>query len=149
MFRTLLIGVGAKRVVQHFIDNYETIMTAGIDKPLLSLSTAGTLVSACKEFAAKEIYPRTSGLELLGRNVIHDLMNFFWREVKDCPDTIDQIKPSSFRAKAIRMMSTNYRRIFELMRATGKLPPRYLEFQLITDYLCGMTDTFACPLHRR
>jgi dGTPase len=148
MFRTLLIGSGTTQVVQSFIANYERIMESGIDSSLLSLGVTGAVVGACKTFAAKDIYPKTSGLELLGRNVIHDLMNFFWHEVKDCPDTIDDIKPSSFRAKAIKMTSTNYRRIYELVRRDGKIPPRYLEFQFITDYICGMTDSFACSLHR-
>jgi dGTPase len=30
----------------------------------------------------------------------------------------------------------------------GKIPERYHRYQLVTDYVCGMTDTFAKRLHQ-
>jgi len=30
-----------------------------------------------------------------------------------------------------------------------ELPAEYCSMQLMTDYICGMTDTFACILHKR
>jgi dGTPase len=148
MLRTLLIGKGSTEVVENFVTRYPEIMETGLDCALLSLGIIGDVVNACKRFAAKEVYPKASELEILGRKVIHDLMDFFWQEVENCPEKIDDLDPRLFRAKAIKMMSTNYRRIYEYERQRAVLPPRYVEFQLITDYVCGMTDTYACSLHR-
>jgi len=148
MFRTRLIATGAGAAVDVFHENYNPIMEGKMDKALLDQHEAGKLVKAAKSFAAKQIYPHTSRLELLGRNVIHQLMDFFWAELKACPK-METIKPSTFRSKAIKLISSNYRHIYESQKSQGKLPARYMEFQLITDYISGMTDSFACSLHRK
>jgi dGTPase len=62
-------------------------------------------------------------------------------------------------------MSENYRNVFEKIgsapkplpeytdiynksRGNNKLPEKYCCMQLVSDYICGMTDTFAITLHR-
>jgi dGTPase len=42
-----------------------------------------------------------------------------------------------------------YRDVWNKSRGKTKLPENYCCMQLVTDYICGMTDTFACTLHRQ
>ena len=53
-----------------------------------------------------------------------------------------------FAKKEFGLMSSNYKAIYELAIKNG-VPLRYCRMQLLTDYICGMTDTFACTLHKR
>ena len=54
-----------------------------------------------------------------------------------------------FAGKAAALISPNYRRTFQEFAAEKKgLPEMYHRFQLVTDYICGMTDSFAKRLHR-
>jgi dGTPase len=53
----------------------------------------------------------------------------------------------SFQGKIYNLLSSNYRTVFESALKDPSLPPRYHQLQLVTDYVCGMTDGFACKLH--
>jgi len=52
------------------------------------------------------------------------------------------------------LLSDNYRDVFQhftredqLLPEGQRLPENYRRFQLLTDYICGMTDSFAKRLH--
>jgi len=100
----------------------------------------------CKAVGRKHVYSSTQTLrlELLGRRVIHDLMDIFWEGVS-AYDGATQ-KPG-FPDKIYNLLSRNYRAVFEQAFKNSELPKSYHRFQLVTDYVCGMTDTFACKLH--
>ena len=80
----------------------------------------------------------------MGRKIIWDLMDIFWEglEHKGPPK-------GSFAKKIWDLLSQNYRSAFEHALKDEKLPEAYCRLQLLTDYICGMTDTFAAELHRR
>ncbi|GAF95905.1 unnamed protein product, partial [marine sediment metagenome] len=100
-------------------------------------------------------------LEVMARRVIHDLMDIFWEGASKKQDN-----PTRFEKEIYKLMSENYRTVFENAqnppkvlneyravwnesRGKTKLPENYCCMQLVTDYICGMTDTFACTLHRQ
>jgi len=114
--------------------------------------TAGALLKACKKVGLKHVYPSTSTLklELMGRKVIHDLMDIFWEGASQCgtekePDCCKR----GFPKKAYNLISTNYRKVFEKTVKEGILPEWYCRIQLVTDQIAGMTDTYAITLHKR
>jgi dGTPase len=106
-------------------------------------------VALLKSIGRSRIYctPSNLKLELLGRRVIQDLMTLFWEGASvleaDC-----NINPKSFPGKLQALLSDAYRKVFKnsAQRPNG-LPLNYYRLQLVTDYVCGMTDSFAKRLH--
>lgn len=145
-FRTFLIGEGSKAVQKRFASKgvYGEIMAGTYAKEILYDTPVGSVYAALKSFAQQRVYNAKSilRLEILGYDVIHSLMDLFW-----------QIEPGSDRrglgGKLYGLMSQNYRSIFENPDDWEKsLPRNYRKALLVTDYICGMTDSFALNLHR-
>lgn len=145
-FRTLVIGKAAPAVVETFLEKYDAIMAGDYHGELLkdSGSVAGLYSVLKEEVGRRHVYPAKGNLrlELLGRKVIYDLMDLFY--------TADpNAKTRKFPGKAFHVLSQNYRTVFDsTVGIEEKLPREYRRLLLITDYLCGMTDSFATSLHR-
>lgn len=143
-FRTLVIAKAHNAVIRTFLENYSQIMDGSYDKELLfECGEIGKLYRALKKIGAQYVWnsKETLRLELLGRNVIHSHLELF-----------SQIEPSSrtktFPQKSFHLLSSNYREIYEMEREKDIIPEHYLRAILITDYISGMTDSFALNLHR-
>ena len=130
--------------IHTFQEKYSDIMTGAYHKELIQDSEAQLFIKACKDIARDFVYNTQSNLklELAGRKVIHDLMDFFW-------EGVSRKQNDKFAPKLFSLMSPNYRRVFDFSKKELKLPETYCQMQLVTDYICGMTDTFACELHRK
>jgi dGTPase len=141
-FRTTAIRMGAEAVVDCFTENYRRIMKGEWDQELLYVSRKAKFFSKIKEFSIKNIYSakETVRLEILGYNIMHDLLDLFSLAERDP-------KPKTFERKLYDMMSKNYRAVYE-KALKDDLPPAYCKALLLTDYICGMTDSFAVRLHR-
>ena len=145
-FRVLVIIQSAKAIEKAFKEKYEDIMNGNYHSELYKDCEAGALIEACKKIGQKYIYrsKETLKLELMGRQVIHDLMDIFWegtsRGSKD---------EKGFSRKIFDLTSRNYRVVYKETKKKDVFPDRYHCMQLMTDYICGMTDTFACSLHKR
>jgi dGTPase len=50
--------------------------------------------------------------------------------------------------KIYQLISDNYRRVFLKRLKLDPSNEKYHKLQLVTDYVAGMTDTFACRLHK-
>ena len=146
-FRTAAVSSMAEAAFQVFIGQYERIMQGIYPGSLLEDSDAATLAKCLRRIGQEHVYPTlpTLTLELMGRRVIGGLMDVFWEgaEAMPCtgpPDT------SKFAGKAAALFSPNYRQVFQHSLTEG-LPKQYYQFQLVTDQVCGMTDSFAKRLH--
>ncbi len=158
-FRTLVIGTIKVAVLDAFKAFYNEIMQGAEPKngELIKASSAADLIKACKSVGAACIYSsdETLRLETMGRRIIHDLMDIFWDGASAYPsiphlqsdDELFRDFTRSPEGKIYNLLSRNYRTAFESAMKRQKLPERYHRFQLVTDYVCGMTDTFACKLH--
>jgi dGTPase len=149
-FRTNAIIQMVKAAALAFERNYDAIMTGNYHKSLLSDSAASHFVKACKSIAAKHVYsaPQTLKLELMGRKVIWDLLNLYWEAAQWVGSNA---RPPEFATKGLALMSSNYQNVCATSIAQDKdsgAPADYYRMQLITDQVCGMTDTFAVTLHR-
>lgn len=145
IFRTYTITRNVEAASDAFLDNYETIMEGSFSKELLKAGETADLVVACKRVGRKHVYPAESilRLEVMGREVIKDLCDFFWEGVENAPDEV-----SGFSGKLYQLLSQNYRRIFE-RNMTTDMNEDYCRLQLVADYVSGMTDNFAVELHRQ
>ncbi len=145
-FRVLVIIESAKAINKTFKDKYQDIMKGNYHNELYKDSEAGALIEACKKVGQKYIYcsKETLKLELMGRRVIHDLMDIFWEGALKGSNA-----EKGFARKIYDLTSKNYRVVYEKAIKEKEFPPEYCSMQLMTDYICGMTDTFACTLHKR
>ena len=148
-FRTAAIYEMVKAASEVFRERYDEIMEGIFPGTLLWNSAASELAKRLQKIAIEKIYPARStlALELMGRHVVGDLMDVFWEGAEtiplDCaPDT------SGFAGKSAALFSSNYVQVFQHSVNTKRtLPVEYHRFQLMTDYVCGMTDSFAKRLH--
>jgi len=143
-FRVFVIIESAKAIEKAFKEKYKDIMNGDYPNELYKDSEAGALIEACKEVGIKYIYcsKETLKLELMGRRVIHDLMDIFW-------EGASSKDKKAFAGKIYDLTSRNYRVVYNKAMKEKELPAKYCSMQLMTDYICGMTDTFACTLHKR
>ena len=75
-------------------------------------------------------------------------MDIFWEGAKVLPVSGQPQETKKFPGKVCALLSENYRRVFShSVETMPELPEQYHRFQLVTDYVCGMTDTFAKRLH--
>jgi len=148
-FRTASIGVVVQSVIREFKANYHAIMEGKYKDELVSKCDTARLTEKLKKIGRERVYntPSNLKLELMGRRVICDLMDIFWEGAEVLP--IDEpLKTKKFPGKAGALLSSNYRRVFyHSVKEQTELPEIYHRFQLVTDYVCGMTDTFAKRLH--
>ena len=148
-FRTSAISVMGAAAFKVFQLRYNDIMAGGYLGTLLSDSDASDLSDSLRRIGRTRVYPTRSTLtlELMGRHVIGDLMNVFWEGAADLP--LDKApKTSTFAGKAGALFSPNYLKVFQhFANDRTDLPEQYHRYQLVTDYICGMTDSFAKRLH--
>ncbi len=152
-FRTAVIGIQVEGAAKAFITHYDEIMSGTfVGKPKGELVSVGSLshfVKLLKSIGRTRIYCTHSNLklELLGRKVIKDLMTLFWEGAKVLPKN-EVPKPKTFPGKIQSLLSDSYRKVFlHFVKEQPELPEAYHRLHLITDYVCGMTDTFAKRLH--
>ncbi|MBW2646945.1 MAG: hypothetical protein JRE23_12390 [Deltaproteobacteria bacterium] len=145
-FRVFVIIESAKAINKAFKEKYKDIMSGDYPNELYKDSEAGALIKACKKVGQKYIYcsKETLKLELMGRRVIHDLMDIFWKGASKGHND-----KKGVAGKILDLTSRNYRVVYDKAIEEKELPAEYCNMQLMTDYICGMTDTFACTLHKR
>lgn len=149
-FRTFAITEATLAVKRHFLEQYDAIMSGTFADELISCPTISPLLKACKKTARQAIFrrdPEVLEREIAGREVIHKLMDRFWEGVKEYVPGDDN--KNDFPAKIRALISSNYRRVFAWSSDRRLLPPDYLRMQLVTDYVCGMTDSFATRLYKK
>jgi dGTPase len=152
-FRTISIAAMKKEVFEYFCKVYESVMRGTYKDELGEDPECGAseFIQACKKVGVAYVYPSrpTLKLELMGRRVIHDLMDVFWEGAKDCGGASKSSEcKKGFPGKAFSLISRNYKTVFEQSLKEGR-PERYCRLQLVTDQIAGMTDTFAIMTHKR
>ncbi|MCY4635475.1 MAG: dNTP triphosphohydrolase [Acidobacteria bacterium] len=149
-FRTAAIGIMSEGAFQTFQGKYADIMEGKYLGTLLHESDASELAHCLRNIGRTRVYPTRSTLtlELMGRRVIGDLMDVLWEGAAVLPRE-GELRTNEFAGKAAALISRNYRQVFRhsVDAENGKLPEAYHRFQLVTDYICGMTDSFAKRLH--
>ena len=145
-FRVYAIGELVSAAIETFRNKYTEIMEGNYHRELLLDSKAAPLLKACKDVGTEDVYCAKDNLklEVMGKHIIHDLMDIFWEAVLQTTSG-----NGAFSRKVYHLMSENYRTVFESTVRQRKLPKEYCCMQLITDYICGMTDTFASTLHKQ
>lgn len=160
--------LGATKVVdgasEAFAANYHQIMDGTFLTDLVGSPAAGfggALVAAAKYAGQSRVYVTRKNieLELRGRTVLHDLLHLLSFGARTAaPDKLPK-DCDGLERRAWSLLSESYRTVFgaswarlgEQARATNiplEALQTYHRMLLLTDYVGGMTDTFACTLHQ-
>jgi dGTPase len=150
-FRTGLMSILIPAALDEFQSSYEPIMNGAYGRELVRSSKLGGLYLACKEVVKRHIFrsPEVLRLEIMGRHVIHDLLDLYWEGVAS--ESKDE---KGFGDKLYSILSDNYRSVFEedLQRTFPTIDPSakrlYLQMRLVCDQVAGMTDAYAVSQHR-
>lgn len=145
-FRTLAISAAVEDAAEKFKANYDDIMAGSLEGELLfDIPTdAALLYGELKNIGSEFVWnsKETIRLELLGRNVIFSLLDHFY-------DFDDDPRSKSFASKSYKLLSSSYKRVYHSENSEWQaLPEGYRRGMLVTDYISGMTDSFATNLHR-
>lgn len=161
-FKVWAQGIMFKQVVEMFKENYEEIMegTYGVNN-LLDKSKAMKLVSEMRNLAFKYCYTNREvlTLELVGDRVINGLLDIF---VNSLANHKGKIKTKEKDGKLYYIISQNFKYICCLDEEKNKGRKKedsiqIVEFQnvglykrllLITDFISGMTDSYAVNLYK-
>jgi dGTPase len=150
-FRTAAISVLVPDAVETFKKRYSQIMEGTYKGELVKDGKRVGLVKLFQKIGRSKIYctPPNLKLEIMGRRVIHDLLDIFWEGAAVLSSKGD-LSTKDFPGRIGALLSRNYREVFcHFMKTNSDLPERYQRYQLVTDYICGMTDTFAKDLHEQ
>lgn len=155
MFRVMFIGRAVKAAANAFEANRDAIMAGDFLGELNDAGDCFPAVKVCKGLGRSHVYREASilRLELRGRRVISDLLDFYWMGAGTAVVGDDGVAGPGRGARqgmaerAFDLISENYVRVF---RRAVKEEPELIDYhrlQLIADQVCGMTDSYACGLH--
>ncbi len=157
MLRVAAIRRIVEAVCAAFTENYDALMSGAYKGDLIgdkqSSAVAG-VVDAAKTVGRTRVYNTRQNieLELRGGHIIHGLLGALWVGL----DPEQRGSPAAKRYAAL--ISEGYRNVseFEREEALQNMPrgvtknqiERYYDLMLLTDYVGGMTDTFAGSLYK-
>jgi len=134
-------------VIEEFLDNQENILNGKYTTELLTSSSAKEIRKAFKSMSYVVFgHPTVIEREIASYKIIHGLLEEFCAAAESENFRKDG-EPQSLENKLYKTISDNYRFIYETY--PGNADPLYLKYQLINDYVSGMTDSFAMKLYQK
>lgn len=146
-FRVLTQGRMIGAVIDCFKNNYDAIMDGSFPYELILDSTASDIRKAYKElqliiFNNKKIMKT----EIAGWEALYGLLDIF----------ISASKSNNFQAlgnnkesRLYKIISSSFRFIYENYNKDENVSKQYKKYQLVVDYIAGMTDSYALDLYQK
>lgn len=137
-------------VAYRFSKSYNDIMSGKYTKDMFHDTnhedTIKILKGAMKEFVYddKEILK----LELAAKKIITSLLDDFINAVLYYDSNDENYMPTKADKKLINIISANYKEDYQHAKTNNEYENLYLRFLMVTDYISGMTDTYAKNLYR-
>jgi dGTPase len=132
-----------ENIIDTFFQNHESIISGSYNKELITMSKSYQLREFTKEIAILNFNHRSvQKNELIGSKVISFLLEEFVGSVMS--ENWDNTKTKE--GKLYNLISSNYKDFINLKESYPK--KEYNRLRLVTDYISGMTDSFAISLYR-
>lgn len=146
-FRVLTQGRMIGAVIECFKKNYDTIMDGSFPYELILASTASDIRKAYKElqliiFDNKKIMKT----EIAGWEALYGLLDIFIPATKS--DNF-QTKGNNKESRLYKLISSSFRFIYENYNKDENVSKQYKKYQLVVDYIAGMTDSYALDLYQK
>ncbi|MFW5794886.1 MAG: deoxyguanosinetriphosphate triphosphohydrolase [Bacillota bacterium] len=154
-FRIKVQGFMINAVIESFMKNYGKIMNGEFKSELLEESKAANFRKSFKNIAYNCIFPddKIIEMELVGDQVINGLLETFVAAISsDDINFTSNIKANNKNGKLFKLISDNYRFIaksFPTKRQEDDDISLYDKLLLVTDFVCGMTDSYALNLYQK
>lgn len=152
-FKVFSQGLMFKQAVKSFKENYEDIMTGKFNQDLLKSTKSNALQKELQELAKKYCFinQEVISLELVGDNVITGLLDRFVPLLTDIENELDL---SSYEGKMYSLISDNFKYVCcfdqkNKKQIEFKETSMYYRLLLITDFISGMTDSYAVNLYKK
>ena len=133
-----------------FSQNYDAIMEGNYKHDIFYNTnheeTIEILKGAMKEFVYND--REILKLELAAKKIIDALLDDFVHAVLYWEEEDDTYKMSKADKKLVSMISENYKEDYEHVKTGNPGEDLYLRFLMVTDYISGMTDSYAKNLYR-
>lgn len=133
-------------VIDEFINSYEKIMDGVYEGDLISNSKANNISLFLRKISKEYVYTNEKIVanEIVGYNIIHSLLDIF------IPAALNKdVKPyKGYDGKLYSLISKNYRFVCENNIDQKECSEGYSRLLLVTDFICGMTDSYAAHLYK-
>lgn len=131
-----------------YTKNYKEIMNGDFNYELLSQSYGNALVEALGRIASQYVFQWKPilKLEITAGTILQFLLDKFVNAAVNY-DRVDKL--SSIDNRLMSMVSENYKQIYDIYSMDKDENEKlYLRLLLVTDFICGMTDTYAKRLYQ-
>ncbi len=138
-------------VTDAFINNYDSIMQGTFKKDLVSASDACLIVDALSDIAYRYVFISKPILKLeVAASAIFDfLLERFTTAFIYFDTPAWDAEKTALSDRMTRLMSENYLRIYrKYSEGCDDVEKLYLRLLMVTDYVCGMTDSFAKRMYQ-
>lgn len=141
-FRILTQKFMIEGVIEAFSENYDKIMQGKLESELIDVSKISDIRKAYKILQYK-VFDSESILkkEVAGWEAIYGLLKIFITASEK-----DEFKENSnsLEGRLFKIISSSHRKVFNKIETYNNL--KYKRFQLIVDFISGMTDSYAIRL---
>lgn len=138
--------------VYRFSYKYKDIMTGAYCGDLFEKTNHSLTIKILKGAMGKFAFntSRILKLELSAQTILSFLLNNFVHAVLyyDYQDKDHNFVPSKADKKYIEIFSDNYKQDYEKAKTGDEAFDLYLRLLMVTDYISGMTDSYARTLYR-
>ena len=142
--RAKVINQIIQQALACFMDNEADILAGRFDAPLLDEIPARPQADRLIQLASERIYcaPEVVSIQAAGFQVVHDLLEWFIQVLDDVAEHGERASPRS---------RTLIRLIPEQFIGCDRVPSpdAYTRLLLLTDFVSGMTDSYAVSLYKK
>lgn len=133
-------------VIEEFILSYEDIMNGVYRGDLIGNSKANNISLFLRNISKEYVYTNEKIVanEIVGYNIIHNLLDIF------IPAALNKEGNTykGYDGKLYSLISKNYRFVCENNIEQQECSKEYSRLLLVTDFICGMTDSYAAQLYQ-
>ncbi len=137
-----------REVAELFVQQEGAIMTGEWATPLLAQCPSGAVLEALSQIAAKRIFRSRPivQIEISAHTVISGILE----QLLPAAVTWEEEAPSSLEPRLMSLVSENFRAQYRYAaRGQDEAQRLYLRLLLVTDYVSGMTDSYAFSLFQQ
>lgn len=137
-------------VAFRFSNSYELIMQGTYKEDMFHKTNCQEVIIILKKAMAKFAYDTKEilKLELAAKKIVGGLLNDFIYAVLYWQDESDEYKMSKVDQKYVNAISDNYRENYQHEKTEDEIENLYLRFLMVTDFISGMTDSYAKTLYQ-
>ena len=141
-------GMLIAAATQSFMDHYDDIMAGTYKKELLYGTDVEELANRLSDIAFRYAFQCMPILKL--EVAAETILTFLLEKFVDAAITFDtDEKQNAIQQKMMQLISENYLRIYYIhAKDKSEEEKLYLRLLLVTDYVCGMTDSYAKSLYQ-